>query len=255
MNKKQQGCIGIIARLGSKRLNDKHLININDQPIISYLIQRIKKEFVKEIKNEQIEIFILTGNRRINKQLGQIAIENDISIYFGHNTNIPRRMFGIIKEKFFNFIISVDGDDILCAPEGMRQVYNSILEGNQYVKTVGYPFGMNSMGMTKNFLSNSLNGKGDRNLETGWGWIFDEKQCKNIGDTIPSDERLRFTLDYPDDLVFFKNIINSNLDVLSVSTSDLINFVLKNKIYFKNMDLNKEYWEKFKTQKLLEMKE
>ena len=39
-------------------------------------------------------------------------------------------------EKDFDFIISVDGDDILCAPEGMRKIYDAILAGNQYVKTI-----------------------------------------------------------------------------------------------------------------------
>ena len=52
MINKLKGCIGIIARLGAKRLKEKHLIESNGKPIISYLIERIKKEFVHEISEK-----------------------------------------------------------------------------------------------------------------------------------------------------------------------------------------------------------
>ena len=86
----QSGCIGIIARLGSKRLTDKHLIKINKQPIITYLIRRIKNHFIKEINQHDLRIFILTGEENINKRLGALTEECGISIYYGDNKNILR---------------------------------------------------------------------------------------------------------------------------------------------------------------------
>ena len=160
----------------------------------------------------------------------------------------------MLTNKKFNFIISVDGDDILCSPEGMREVYMSILSGNKYVKTINYPFGMNSMGISKVFLENSLKEKEDWNLETGWGWIFKEKECKKIGHSTKLDERLRFTLDYPEDLQFFKKIINSELDVLNQNTAEIIDLVIKKKIFLENMHLNNKYWENFRTQRSSEIK-
>ena len=109
------------------------------------------------------------------------------------------------------------------------------------------------MGMTKDFLANSLKEKKDRNLETGWGWIFNENECKSLGIVTELDERLRFTLDYPEDLSFFKKIIMSDLDVLNQNTTDIIDFVINNKIFLENMHVNRDYWENFKTRKLLEM--
>ena len=113
MNNKRQGCIGILARLGSKRLKGKHLLDINDRPVISYLIQRIKNEFSKEISNKRLEIFILTGNQKLNQKLADVAFKYEISVYFGHDKNIPLRMFNLLTKKKFDFIISIDGDDIL----------------------------------------------------------------------------------------------------------------------------------------------
>ena len=46
---KRKGCVGIIARLGSKRLNDKHLIEINNHSIISIMLwfsRNLKKQGV-----------------------------------------------------------------------------------------------------------------------------------------------------------------------------------------------------------------
>tara|TARA_B100000315_G_C14580895_1_gene590416 strand:- start:1101 stop:1883 length:783 start_codon:yes stop_codon:yes gene_type:complete len=250
----QSGCIGIIARLGSKRLTDKHLIKINKQPIITYLIRRIKNHFIKEINQHDLRIFILTGEENINKRLGALTEECGISIYYGDNKNIPNRMLEVINKYLFDYIITVDGDDVLCALEGIRKIYDSIHSGNKYVKTINYPFGMNSMGMTKVFLENSLQGREKQNLETGWGWIFNENECKNIGHSTKVDERLRFSLDYPEDLSFFKKLIQSELDILNKNTAEIIDFVIKKKIFLENMHLNNEYWENFRTQKSSEIK-
>ena len=122
MINKLKGCIGIIARLGSMRLKDKHLIESNGKPIISYLIERIKYEFAREISEEYLEIFILTGEQKQNQKLVILAEEYKISSYCGHDTNIPIRMSELVTNKDFDFIINIDGDDILCAPEGVRQV-------------------------------------------------------------------------------------------------------------------------------------
>jgi len=46
MNNITKGCTGIIARLGSTRLSDKHLIKVEGKPIITYLIERIKHHFI-----------------------------------------------------------------------------------------------------------------------------------------------------------------------------------------------------------------
>ena len=253
LNNRQQGCIGILARCGSKRLHDKHLLEINGQPVISYLIQRLKNEFYKEISKKQLEIFILTGNQKTNQRLADVAYKYEISVYFGHDLNIPLRMVDLIKNKKFDFILSVDGDDPLCSPEGMRKVYDDILAGNQYVKTVDYPFGMNSMGISKTFIENSLKGKENKRLETGWGWIFNENQCKIIKTNIIQDKRLRFTLDYSADYKFFNKIICSLDPIDNLTSSEIIEYVVKKKIYLENTHLNKDYWENFNTQKLLEM--
>ena len=90
MKHQKQGCIGIIARLGSKRLHDKHLIELKGIPIIAYLIERIKYEFSDEINQSLLEVIILTGDRGNNSRLDTVANQCGISIYYGDNNNIPK---------------------------------------------------------------------------------------------------------------------------------------------------------------------
>ena len=63
-------------------------------------------------------------------------------------------MFVVTKYNY-DFVISIDGDDIFCAPEGIKKIYKKMITSSKYVKTDGYPFGMNSMGLSKKFILES----------------------------------------------------------------------------------------------------
>ena len=129
----QHGCIGIIARLGSTRLPNKHIIDINGNPIIFYLINRIKNQFLYELNQSCLDIFILTGNEKENKVLGDIANNCGISIFYGDPNNIPNRLLQAVNEYNFDYIISIDGDDVLCAPEGIRKVFEKQMKELRYI--------------------------------------------------------------------------------------------------------------------------
>ena len=205
--KTKRCCVGIIARLGSKRLHNKHLIKINGDAIIGFLIKRLQYYFRKNNLDSFLEIMILTGNLTTNQSLGIVAKQFGVPIYYGNDNNIPRRMLDAVIKHDFDTIITVDGDDIFCSPEGIKEVHDCLVNGNEYVKTTHLPFGMNSMGLTRAFLRHSVENTTRENLQTGWGWIFNDDKCKILRDSIEPDKRLRFTLDYTEDLSFFKRII------------------------------------------------
>ena len=203
----KKGCIAIIARMGSKRLNNKHLLKINNEPIIGFLLKRLNFEFKKEISNGLLNIFICTGSEDKNKDFRKISKDYNSCIYFGEDDNIPRRMHNLLIKKKLDFVLAIDGDDILCSTEGARLVINKLQQNVHYSKTINFPFGMNSIGFSEQFIGKSLEKIKHKKLETGWGWIFDEKQCDFVSGDFQNDERLRFTLDYEQDFIFFKKII------------------------------------------------
>jgi len=236
------------ARLGSKRLKQKHLLPINAIPIICYLIDRVKTEFAVEINQGEIEIIICTADEEKNRPFLDFY---DVKVFFGSISNIPKRQLQAAKQYNLDQIISVDGDDILCSTAGMRAVYDGLNQGAQYVTTSGLPFGMNSMGYRTSYLEQCLNASGDRQvLETGWGRIFNPEDKIVISFTSPAaEEILRFTLDYQADFDFFQSIISDMGEkIFWASDIEIVNLVKQKVLYKINGDLAKEYWANFHKQ-------
>lgn len=242
----------IIARLGSTRLANKHLIEVQGRTMLEWCVLRIKEQFKNELSQNKIKIIIATSKKSENQKFLEFTNNLKIDLFFGDNTNIPLRQ----KEcaDFFNLksIISVDGDDILCSTEAMRKVYNLLFVEN-YISTTGLPIGMNSSGYSVSLLSECLrNHQNLEVLETGWGIIF-----KNVNKTIyhyenqyEISESIRMTLDYEKDSDFFKSIINHlNEDIISISDNQLLEIILSLNFHKINNHLDKEYWENFNNQK------
>src|SRR5437762_5871819 len=55
------------ARLGSQRLNRKHLLQVNGRPLLQYLIDRIRTEFKTEFRQKEVKLAIATSVEQENK--------------------------------------------------------------------------------------------------------------------------------------------------------------------------------------------
>ena len=238
--------IYITARLGSTRLKQKHLLVVDDKPIINCLVKRIDREFRKEIENGAVEIVITTSDEEENRLFEQLEIQH-LRVFYGCKNNIPYRHLQTAESLGHDLILSIDGDDILCSPKAMRQCFNALHTGEQYVKTSGLPLGMNAAGYSRCFLSASVKDKSSEILETGWGRIFNEKDLFEIQFTpFEEDANLRFTLDYVEDYHFFKAAIEGiGKKMDTIDDSEIVQYVLKNDIHQLNATLIKGYWENF----------
>ena len=239
----------ITARLGSTRLSEKHLIEVNEKPFIKWLVERFSTAFKENIEKNELKIFITTSIKTENKKFESIFDKSEAEVFYGSDENIPLRHLECAIENNIDYIISIDGDDILCSTEASKVVVDRLLDGSKMVQTAGLPLGMNSTGYSKVFLEYSLKGIESNKLETGWGKIFD----KNEIDVIKlrkdeSIEKIRMTLDYEPDADFFKKVI-SNIDVLNVSDNILIDLIIKNKWNQLNDHLDDIYWSNFNKQK------
>lgn len=238
--------IFITARLGSTRLKRKHLLEVDGHPVLYFLIKRTTVAFQTEINDEKIKIIIVTSDEPENRAFEQFT-QDGITVYYGSINNIPLRHFQAAKAYSLDGIVSIDGDDILCSTKGMRAVYDALIRGCAYVKTSNLPFGMNSIGYSKDFLKSSLKGHFDDILETGWGRIFDQSQLKEIH--IPFavyNNALRFTLDYEEDYQFFKTVIETFGDgIVAAQDEEIVNFVTENKLHLKNNGIGQKYWDNF----------
>jgi len=236
----------ITARLGSTRLEKKHLLQVNGQPIIHYLIERIRWEFAKEIDDNDVQIIIATSDEQENRKFEKFST-GGVAVFYGSINNIPLRHSQAAAACKLDAIISVDGDDILCSPKAMRAVYQALNGGREYVKTSNLPLGMNAMGYAVLFLTAAIKDHANDTLETGWGRIFNEKQIMDIIIPVPAqDDVLRFTLDYEEDYQFFKALIEKCGDnITQMTDEEIVKIVLKEKIFRINQQISKQYWDNF----------
>lgn len=239
----------ITARLGSTRLSEKHLIEVNEKPFIKWLVERFSTAFKENIEKNELKIFITTSIKTENKKFESVFDKSEAEVFYGSDENIPLRHLECAIENNIDYIISIDGDDILCSTEASKVVVDRLLDGSKMVQTAGLPLGMNSTGYSKVFLEYSLKGIESNKLETGWGKIFEKNEIDVI--QLKKDEnieKIRMTLDYEPDADFFKIII-SNINVLNVSDDMLIESIVTNNWNQINDHLNNIYWSNFNKQK------
>jgi len=243
--------IFITARLGSTRLSHKHLIKIEGKPMIKWLVDRFDFGFKNEILEQKIKIFITTSNNEENRLFETVFENSNVKIFYGSNSNIPRRHLQCAKAYNIDYILSIDGDDILCSIEASKIVLEELINKGKFVKTIGLPLGMNVMGYTTSFLESSLGANTQETLETGWGKIFDQQFTKELEiENNFNCNNIRMTLDYNEDAIFFSNVIKSISEgIISITDKELISKIIKNKWYQINESLNDKYWENFNNQK------
>ncbi len=238
----------ILARLGSSRLSNKHLLGASGKTFIEHLAGRFLKEFGKEINEEKCMLIIASSDEPANRKFEDIFRDTPVRVFYGNRHNIPLRQFECAGRYKLDFIISVDGDDILCSVHAARKIYECLNTGQApAARTTGLPLGMNVSGYSSALLRKNLEKHPSARLETGWGRIFSgEKFAEFRMGEYDRDRSLRFTLDYPADADFFRTLIYAAGEkIIDIPDDELIKFVKDNHFNDINKSLDEEYWKNF----------
>lgn len=236
----------VTARLGSSRLPNKHLEILNGVAAIEWLLSRIKSAFEPEIISGEIIVVLTTGNFYTNRILEDFVKKYGFLIFYGNDINIPKRHIEAGQAYSVDAIISIDGDDLFCAPESMREVYFQLKSGVPLVKCNGLPIGFNAWGYSLPALEKSMQNSKFIRLETGWGRIFsDINQIEITHESEIYYDSIRATLDYPDDLLFFQRCMVKIPDWFCLSSKELIDKINKLKLNGYNNHLTEKYWNNF----------
>jgi spore coat polysaccharide biosynthesis protein SpsF (cytidylyltransferase family) len=180
-----------------------------------------------------------------------------VRIFYGSKENIPLRHLQAAESLAVDAVVAVDGDDILCSIDAMAAVRDGMLRGEKYVSTSGLPLGMNAFGYRRDFLAASVAGNEHKTLETGWGYIFDPSRLANQSLDLGLDapERLRFTLDYPEDYEFFKAIVEHFGDeIFTAKDKGIVSCVLAQGLQRLTDPVSQKYWENFRSVQADEMR-
>ncbi len=243
----------ITVRMGSTRLPNKALLEIKGIPTIVHLINRIK--YAKTLD----KIVLCTTTNPEDEVLCKLAEKCGIYYFAGNEKDILKRHYDAAIFHEIDFVINIDGDDLFCDPKYIEQISQIVREEQSdydVIETKGLPFGVNSFGYRIECLKSLVNSKSDTDSDTGWGEFFRENpQLKKKIIPVKQNHKIdaRMSLDYEEDLLFFKEIIERLYNEGEYFSLDDIIRLLKENPHI--VEINKEieeiYWKNYQNKKIL----
>lgn len=219
--------IFISVRSNSTRLPKKAILNICDKPTIQYLIENLKKSHYSD------EIVLCTTLEPSDDVLCDVAERCGIKYFRGSTEDKIDRWLGACKKYGVDFFVTADGDDIFCD----YGLVDSIFEQHQRTKSDfidGRGLYNDVYGITFAAIKEVCKNKNNRDTEFIKPY-FDahgDKYKIQKADSVPSiyhKKNIRMTLDYEEDLLFFKEIIlHFKQNEEEMSFEKILNFLEKN---------------------------
>ena len=209
--------IFIPARLDSKRLSNKHLLEINGKPIIKYLIERLQT-------SKKIRYIIVCITNSITDEPLVNFLKNEKIMYFrGSENDILDRLLKAAEKFDTDIIIDVEGDDFYTDPSLVDKIIKEMenmdvdfISGNlsteNFDSNTGFPHGLVPVGIKVDVLKKICQLKNSINTDTGYKEFFmvhDFIKKKYIfpESKIKFPENLRLTVDYKEDFELVKKVL------------------------------------------------
>jgi glutamate-1-semialdehyde 2,1-aminomutase len=216
----------IQARNTSSRLKNKHILKVNNQFLIEYLILRLKKsKFVNSIT-------LATTRNKTDDIFEKLTAKHKINLYRGDEKNVLKRVFFAVKNSKPDLVVRITGDCPLLDFRILDKMIELFLRkksldfmSNGVIPT--FPDGMDIAIMTFNALKKTYTqAKSKIDKENVTSYIYKSKKFKLYHYKYHLDySNLRITIDDFDDFEviefilkkFVKNIYFSLEDILSLS--------------------------------------
>jgi spore coat polysaccharide biosynthesis protein SpsF (cytidylyltransferase family) len=219
--------IFITVRTVSTRLPEKALLKINERSTIELVIDRVKKS-----KKAQI-IVLCTTEAKNDDILCEIAKNNGILFFRGSAEDKLMRWKGAAEKYDVEFFVTSDGDDLLCDPELIDLAFEQYeRSGADFIEGKNVPCGGFTYGIKVSALNKVCEIKESTDTEMMWVYftdtgLFKIEMLQNIPKVLQRPE-IRMTLDYDDDLKFFKIIFDHFADNPAFTLRDVVKFLDEN---------------------------
>lgn len=219
------GCF-ITARTSSTRLPQKMLLPIRGKTVIEHDIDRAK--MVKDIDL----VVLCTSDRPEDDILEKIAKKQKIKCHRGPLEDKMVRWLGAAEKFNVDYFINYDGDDLFCSPELIAAAVKQIkTKPCDYLKA---PDDLVSGGFTcviaRKALKKVCELKGDF-ASGGMRRFFTETGLFNFRDLeiknpVYRNKNIRMTLDYPEDLKFFRRVFKEmGMQKNIISLKEILSFL------------------------------
>lgn len=214
----------ITARLKSTRLPKKIMLELNNKPIISHMINRLKLSGVLN------RIILCTSTNPQDKPLADIAAKENIDYFLGSEEDVILRLYEASRKFKLDYAINVTADCPLVSLEYIEVIANKYRETNaDFIRCEKLPVGLYSWGLKIDAMRRVCEIKKSGETEV-WGRYFTDTGLFNVIDIeIPREyirPDYRLTLDYPEDFEVFKKIFEHfGDDADKASTLDIIKYL------------------------------
>ena len=195
----------ITARLKSKRLPRKIVRNVNGEPLIVHMIKRLKHS--KEVD----EIIICTSKLKQDDLLEKISRTEGVKCYRGHSDDVLKRLSKAAAKHKLSYILNITADCPLVDPFYADKIVKLYRKTNaDLIRAFDLPHGAFSYGFKISALNKAIKIKNTK-FTANWEKYFTDTGIFKIVDLKVKNKLhrrpgLRMTLDYPEDLKFFKRV-------------------------------------------------
>jgi spore coat polysaccharide biosynthesis protein SpsF len=217
--------IFVTVRTGSSRLPRKALLAIAGKPTIQHVIDRAKRSRRADL------VVVCTTDLPEDDVLCDIAQESGVACFRGSTDDKLDRWLGAARTFGVDFFVTADGDDLFCDPELVDRAFEQYARtGADFIEGTDIPIGAFTYGISTRALERVCEMKATDDTEMMWVYfkdtgLFAVEELGVVDDVFRRPE-IRMTLDYPDDLKFFKRIIQELGSLKPVfSLRDVISFL------------------------------
>jgi len=189
------------------RLPGKVLADIRGEPALVRLMRRIK------MAKEPDLIVLTTSVHPDDAELMELARKEGIQVFAGSEDDKLQRYLDAAREFGVSYAVVVDGDDLLVSVDHIDSAVRVLRsEGADFVSQNGLPLGAASFGIKIATLAKVVAEKGSSDTEV-WGGYFINRPGAKVrlieeSDPLLRKPHVRMTLDYPEDLEFFRAVFD-----------------------------------------------
>ena len=232
----------ITVRTGSSRLPKKALLEIGDKCAIEHVMERAKRA------KKADKVIMCTTILKEDDALCGMAEKHNISFYRGSVKDKLQRWLEAAKKYDVDFFVTADGDDLFCEPELMDRAFDQYERNHpDFIESKDLICGAFSYAIKTKALKRVCEIKDTDDTEMMWVYftgtgIFKTEILKSVPPVFKRPE-MRMTLDYEDDLKFFRKVAGGLAGRQGLFTlRDVIDFLDKNPEVIK---INQYLQEKF----------
>ena len=186
----------------------KLLKEVEGRPIFAHMIDRLK--LTKSVD----QIIVCTSTNPQDDPLEEIAALEGISCFRGDEDDVVKRLSDAATLNNLDYVLSITADCPFTDPEYADAIVAAFRETNaDLIRALDLPHGAFSYGINPKAFRKVLEIKDEKDTEV-WGRYFTDTDLFNVYDLpiknpLHRQPELRMTLDYPEDLEFFKTVFKA----------------------------------------------